>query len=341
MSRARTLIAVTLPIVLLAACSGDDSQRSGSDSGGDDRQEDFSVVNGLDELPAPDGDGAVVISIGDVRAVSEAVGADRPGSVTDDGFDDWLLAVVGSEPDAEALLVPPWSVQSLSPVDYAEATGFFWGESDWFSSVSRPPDDFTVLHGDVAQSDFGADVTELDGDLWTLGDGEDHQPDPGGNTDADQLGRPVRMARSGERLAVSLSTPMVADWLAGEGDRLGDDDALHAVAEQLDDAGAVSAYLVSPGAGDEGAVGVGWLGDRRVAIVYDALDPDRAGDRVDDLKREFAEGTTPSTGRPFADLLTVTEATARGRTIVVTADLVGPPSVPIRLINSADLPRVD
>lgn len=335
------MLAVSVLLVLAgSACSGDDgADEPRSDDPDEASAGPFSIAEALDDLPAAGGEGVAVISVADVRAVSAAVGVDVPGT-TAPGDREWLVAVTGTDPDAAAVLVPPASVQSIDHTAYAEAAGFSWTQADWFASVSLPPDDFTVLHGEVADAELDT-ATSLGEDLWTIGDGEDYEADLAGDTSLDQLGRPVRVARSGSALAVSLSTPQAQSWLDGSGDRWGADDSLGAIAQGLDDAEAISAYLISaPATGEPGAVGVGWLGDRRVVIVYDAVDPATAQDRAPAIERAFATGNAPSTSRPYTDLLTVTDVVAEDRTITVTAELVGPATVPLQMLQRSDLPPV-
>lgn len=331
--------AVALAALVLAGCGEGDEQDAPETEGREAAEgATFSVAAGLADLPVPDGDGLVTVSVADVAAVAEANGLEPPASSAD-ATQDWLSTMTGADVEAPAVLVPPAGALGLDVADHAAITGFSWVEADWYATAALPPDEFTVLHGPVAGAELGDTVTELEEGVWTVGDGEDYAPDLTGDRVVDQLGRPVRIARTDDAIATSLSTPMITGWLAGDGERLADDEGLVAVAEQLDAEGAVAAYLVvTPGASD--AVGIGWSGDRTVAIVHDLATEDAAAEAVDALEQQYVDGDDPVSGRPYSTVLEVDDVRTAGRTVVVSARLAGSPMAPLQLLVRRGLPTV-
>ena len=130
----------------------------------------------------------------------------------------------------------------------------------------------------------------------------------------------MRLAWDGDRIAASLSTPFVQQWLAGPDETLADDGALAAVATALDEADVVAAVLshVEPGFDQLGsgqpissevlaelqgvvqdpvpfapfdAVGFGWNavdGEAAITVAYHFSSAEMAADSVASLERLIA-----------------------------------------------------
>ena len=337
-----SLLLCSVLAVSLAACSDDDGGAGGGGGVAGLGRGEFGIAAGLAELPQPEAeDEPLRISIADVAAVSEANGLELPDTVQDvDG--DWLGPVTGSE-DSVAMLSPPNGVVNLDQAAFAEATGFSWAQSDWFATVSSPPDDFAVYAGSPADADLSSIATELDGGLLSIGEGEDYAPDLEGDLSVDELGRPLRLAQERDRLATSLSTPMLEAWRDEQGDTLADDDSLAAVADTLDDAGVVSAVLQTLGEdADVPTVGVGWSvvdGDPQVAVAYDLGSDDAADEAVAEIESAYTDGSSAVTEQPYADLVPFDGAEAVGRVVVVrVAAEPGRVMVPLSMLDQQDLP---
>lgn len=266
----------------------------------------LSVAFALDELPDP-GDDPLTITVVNVASAFAAQV-------------DWMTDV----------LSPPANVARLDQEAFLEAAGFSWDTSDWFASVSAPPDEFSLYSGSGRQTDG----TE------TLGEGDDYETSLDGDRTVDPLGRPLHLATARDLLATSLSTPMIEGWVE-DGGELGDDESLAAVADVLDEAQPVSAYLQTLD-GDVATVGIGWTvedDEPVVTIGYDLGSDDAASAAADAIATSYAEGTSLVTQQPYAELLGDAAVEVHGRVVVVTvhpeADRAG---VPLRMIAQRDLP---
>jgi hypothetical protein len=341
--RASLLICAALVAAsTLTACSGGDGDGDGGSGGNGGGKgggaTTFGIAAGLAELPEQE-DAPLLISVADVAAVSEANGLAAPASAADADV-DWTGSVTGAV-DSVAMLVPPGDGASLDQADYAEATGFSWVESDWFASVSAPPDEFAVYAGAPAEADLPSGATELEDGLLTLGEGDDYETNIEGDLSVDQLGRPLRLAQDRDLLATSLSTPMLESW-ADEGDTLADDDSLAAVAEALDGADVVSAVIQTLDESEVPTVGVGWAvvdGEPQVSVAYDLGSDDAAKDAVADIESAYTDGTSVATQQPYADLVPFADAEVVGRVVVVqVAAEPGRVMVPFSMLEQQDLP---
>ncbi|WP_340540634.1 hypothetical protein [Nocardioides sp. GXZ039] len=325
-------VLATVVLVATSGCSGDDDAP-------DARPTEFSIAGGLAELPAPEGDSAILVSVADLPAVARANGLDRPD---DEVSAQWLAGMTGGDADAAAAVVLPGGWDVVEPNDFTEATGFSWAEADRVAAYSSPPRAFTVFSGHLAEGDFGSEVAELDGSdgVWTFGTGEDLAANPDGDLRVDRLGRPVRLARDGDAVAVSLTTGAAEQWLSGDGERLEEDPSFSAMADALDDAGAMSAVLAATPGGSDGQA-VGWLGERRAVIVHDTASEHDAAALVAPLERAYVRGRNPIDGTRYRKVLQTDDVTAVGRTVVVTVTLRSQVLLPYSLLQSRALPAPD
>jgi hypothetical protein len=174
------------------------------------------------------------------------------------------------------------------------------------------PEEFTVVRGSWQGVKPARSLSEVEEGIVSVGEGDDYSvSDRGSVRGADFYGRPVRLARMGDRVALSLSTPMTRRWRDGRGPVLADDPALLAIGQRLDQTDTLSAYLVAPSSG-AGAYGVGWAVHRGAPLivgVYDAGCVEGARRLVEPL------------GEAFKGLLRVKSVAAEGRTVLVTLRL--------------------
>lgn len=319
----------------LVACGGDGGSGDFSSSDG------FSVTRALTQLPAIESDGVLQVSMADLLATSAANGVEPPEASSEDRFNPWLT---GSSPDSRVFAVPPAGWGENNPRSYAEATGLSIIDVEVFSSVLAAPDQFTVFGGDLGDTQFPETVTELHDGIVSIGDGEDYSVDPsGGNRDVDRLGRPVRMARDGDRFATSLSTSQMEGWVSGEADTLAEG-PLGPIGEALDDADVVSAALFAfpepdPDESDQStperrdelgieerpgafrAVGLGWAaedGESVMTVVYDFGSDDVAAASSTALELVYREGVSTASRQPISDLFELERIETDGPLVLVT-----------------------
>ncbi|WP_134742420.1 hypothetical protein [Nocardioides sp. 503] len=319
-----TALALTLTLAA-AACGGTDEEPDGP---GREAGADFSVTSSLAQLPALDSDAhGANISVADVAAVRAANGLEVPDPADEDAVGDYAIAMTGNDPDAVAMLNPGAISRSSNINDERGRFGFSWLESDRMATVSAPPEEFTWAAYDEPV-ELAEDLTDTGDGTWSTGSDED----------GDLLGRPVQVATDGSEAVTSLSTDSVTDWLAGDAETLADDEPLGAVAGALDDHDVISAYLIRFG-GDDGtqSVGVGWTvddGEPGFVIAYDAGDEDAASAALDRLRADYAEPKV-------TEHLDVSDVTAQGRTVVVTAIPVeGRVSILLQLLLNFGLPTL-
>ena len=300
MRRARAIGGVgAAGLALLVAATGCGDAQGGEVGGGSGSSDGWSVAGSVAELPSLE-DGPLTITTADVEAVAEANGLQATDDV-DDATPDWLVTMTGTS-DAVAVVVPPGFVRSSTPDQLVESTGFWWGAADSFASVSVPPEELSVFEGD-----------EL---------GEPESTDP----------LQVATADDGA-VAVSVSDTLLQDWVDGAATTLDGDESLTAVAQALDDAGAISAVIV--GVPDPAPlVGVGWLGedggDALAAVIYGFASADEASGAEAELESGFSE---------LGDLLEVDDVAASGNTVTATVRL-SPDHVgaPYQLVAQGALP---
>jgi hypothetical protein len=196
--------------------------------------------------------------------------------------------------------------------------------------------------GGVGDAELDDDLAEVADGVVSDRDGDDYESDLTGERSIDRLGRPVRFARSGDRIAASLSTPQAQAWLSDDDQSLADDASLAAVAAALDAADVVSAALftfpdgpsLDPRATEElldrlgveppssfASLGLGWAaddGDAVMTAVYDFGDDATASDMVAVVETAFREGTSLVSQRPITDIVALVDVAADGRLVIAT-----------------------
>lgn len=298
----------------------------------------FSVLGALEEVP-DGGEAQFEVSTGDIAAVSEMFGLSRPDSVADVDavLNDWILPLTfPGQPEYREL--PVWLplTEPLLPMnvsllgEFDEVAGWSVADVDAYVHYLPPPPGSLLATVGSFDDDALAGLAEVAPGVATTREGDDFAVDPTQISAFDQLGRPVRMARDGDRLAVSLATPMLEAWLAGSTATLADDSRLAAVATALDDAGVLTAqlfrsdFVFNPGAAGrltpeqvaevtEGfpvtvpfdTVGIGWTvrDDGAPATVLAFAPIGSADELAEQLQVAFAEGASIVTQQPLADTI--------------------------------------
>lgn len=366
----RSTAAVVSALVLatgLAGCGGDDD--GGDLAAGDG----FSVEAALAELAVPDGqdDQLVMVSVADLDAAAAANDAGPRPDAPDDEAAEWLRTVAGSSggETTPIVMVPPVDVvggSRATPADAEDELGWSLLDVEAVAEVVAPPFRFAVVAGDLDEDTLADADLARDGDVFSVGVGEDGDIDPDATTAVRPIGAPLRMAAADGRLAVSTSTGAVEDWVGGEAETLADDDDLAAVAAALDDGDVVSAYLArgdftstavalgNPEAAAQAAdslaisepfaaVGIGWASDdgRPVfTVAYAFADEGAAADGSEQVEAAYAEGASLQTRQPLADLVELEEVTTDGAVVVARLTPVeeGRPQVLADMLLSRDLP---
>jgi hypothetical protein len=341
--------AVVVSALVLAAgvssgCGGDDPDHLAA---GDD----FSVEAALAELPVPDGDDGLTVTVVDLEAAAEANDAGERPESGDDEVGRWFLTATGTATeegeDFPPVFVPPADVLGTNgPATVEEIEdelGWSFLDVDAVAEVLLPPFRFGVVAGAVSEDTFTDAGLEADDGVVRVGEGEDGETNPAGSTAARPLGAPLSMAAEDGRLALGSSGDDVAEWLDKEPATLAEEDHLRAIAVVLDEADAVSAYLTAtPGSEPYRAVGIGWAvedGEPRITIAYAYEDGEAAEQGADRVEAAF-DGTSVITAAPVADQLAVDDVEVDG-TVVVAHVRPGPegrPQTPFAMLQQRDLP---
>lgn len=251
----RAAAAVTAALVApLAACSGWDSDGVNTPTEADAGL----ITSLLAELP--DDPQWQRVSAADLSGAVEAAGLEMT-----EGDQQWLGVVVAGLPledvretapeertGAPALVALP----QLLHIGFQRGTGeetIGWSmlaiEQVAFQAGGQTGiEEFAVVSGTFPEDALSGTLTDSGDGVWTLGEGEDMEMNPGGDSRVlDQIGRPVRMAQDGDQIALGVRTDAVRDWAAeGDGSSAAERPELAEPAAALDEAGALSAYFIRP-----------------------------------------------------------------------------------------------
>ncbi|SJM45827.1 hypothetical protein CZ771_00520 [Actinomycetales bacterium JB111] len=313
--------------------------------GDDDLAGEFSMTGALAEIPADASPDGGLVMAADLRAACEANGCDWPEDADDDpAVGEWLGTMSGI-PQPGVPTPPPVVValpgiigsQSSLPAELADQLGFSALDVDTFAAVEAAPQSFTVVTGEGIADLLSDDLVETGDGIVSTSDADDLATDMDNSSPADPLGRAVHLAGDGDRIAVSLQTPLVEAWIDGPEATLADDESLASIAHALDDAGVVSAVLDTSGTRP---VGVGWAVDDdqgsvgTIAFAYGS--ESEAESAVDELETLFTEGTDEF-GRPLAERYALEGVATDGSVAVVTVGL-EVPTVLLRDLTSRQTP---
>ncbi|QGG94317.1 hypothetical protein [Actinomarinicola tropica] len=328
----RALIPLFALTLAATACGDDDGGSGDGLSAGDG----FSVEGALAELPDLGEPGAIV-SVADLDAATELSGAERPDPADADAVREWLMGVSGADREADVFVPIAETLQPQGRIDeFAAELGWSVADVSTFAETSLPPRRVLVVSGDGLDDDVfdDADVVELEDDIVTAGEGEDHESDLEGTTAARPIGTPLRMAADDGRLVASPVTALVRGWLDDDLDTLADDEAHAAVAAALDGADVYAAVLWSQeaGSGSGGSdgpgltasfdvVGIGWSivgGEPVVTIAHHFADEATAEEQAERIRAILEEGKSLVTAQPMSDVLSLDEVTTDGAVTVAT-----------------------
>ncbi len=315
---------------------------------------DWSIGGALAEVPDAGADEFTVWAA-DVAQVATLFALERPASVDDVDavLDEWVLPL--SFPGtAEYRSLPVWIPldEPLLPrvVDrlgeFDDTLGWSVVDVDaYVHYLPSPVGYFTAAAGQFAD-DALAGLPEVAPGVVTTREGDDFATDFSGSTAVDQLGRPVRAARDGDVIALSLATPLVEQWLADGTETLADDPQLAAIAAALDAHGVLTAQIfrydfragaVRPQTPEEteqvaelvaaipefDTVAVGWAvddaGEPLTVVVY-GTPGDGATALAEQLATVYAEGTSLVTRQPVTEAIGAAdpEIVADGSVVTVT-----------------------
>lgn len=317
----------------LAACGDDDDSSAGSGSGGE-----FSVLAALGEVPAGvEG----MIEMGDIAAAIELAGVTRTDALDGESVASWVRAVTGGPMDdggVAPVFVPMAEELGFSRVqitdEFHDELGWSLVNVDWFVAAGQPPTRFAVAGGEFGDEALDGLPEVADG-VVTAGEGDDYYVDLENRTAARILGDPLRLARDGDRIAMSKSTPLVQRWREG-GESLADDADLASVASTLDDVGVVGAFLYGLGGEDSEAptLGIGWSVDGETPVVT-VVHRFGAEASVDDVRSEWESALE----NPQIDGIELADVSVDGQTAVVSLRVTaGPPSRVLNMVMNRSLP---
>lgn len=294
----KVLLCFVALALALAACGEDDDASPDNAAG-------FSVLAALGEVPAGvEG----MIETGDIAAALELAEITRTDARDGESVAAWLMRVTGVPVDGVAgpVFVPVATELGLTTAqrtdEFHDELGWSLVDVDWFIAAGQPPARFTVAGGQFQDSALEG-LPEVAEGVVTAGEGDDHFVDLQGRTAARPLGDPLRLARDGERIAMSKSTPLVQRWLEG-GQSLADDPDLAAVAEVLDEVGSIGAFLYAIGAPEGSDVlgfGIGWNvdGETPVITVVHRFVGEPSADAV---RADWEEALVRDSGHELADV---------------------------------------
>ena len=275
---------------------------------------DYSVYDALGELPSSVGEENGPVFTGDLTRAGELAGLEPPNDPDDEAAGDWVLGLngrsVGDDP-AEVFVPMPTTLTGGSQTEKEEQVG--WSVVDVESFVAT--NDFLVASGEFDDDTLSEHLVEVDGEIVTDVEGEDHEEHPDQPTAFDYDGAPTRFAHDDGRIAASSEADAVRGWLDDE-ESLADDDAYADVARALDDGDAYAAMLLPMSGSEESydLVGIGWSEDDDAPLVSTAFhfeSGDAARDSVDELRERFDLD-------PVGDHLEVEDADTKGSSVVVT-----------------------
>ncbi len=291
---------------LVAGCSnGPDPLESGDD---------YSVYDALGELPSSVGEDDGPVFTADLARAGEIADLEPPSDPDDEAAGDWVLGLngrtVGDDPALAYVPMPP-TLTGGPATEMEEQVGFSVVDVESFAATN----DFLVASGEFDDDTLNEHLAEVDGEIVTDVEGEDHEERPDQPTAFDYDGAPTRFAHDDGRIAASSETDAVRGWLDDE-ESLADDDAYADVAKALDDEDAYSAVLLPMTASEESydLVGIGWSEDDDAPLVSAAFhfeSEDAARDSVDELRERFDLD-------PVGDHLEVEDADTKGSSVVVT-----------------------
>ncbi|MBZ2199411.1 hypothetical protein [Occultella gossypii] len=344
--RGRPVAALAAAVaVTLAACDA---------AGGGD----YSVADALARVPAMDVEG-LWITTADLDTATTVAGLERP---TEPGeVPQWILALT-AEADSPAFVPLPEILAQTSPVEES-ADSFGWSILDvdaFAGGDAAPTDHFATLVGDFDDETL-ADLPVVEDGIVTVGEGEDFATDLDAATEANPLGVPQRLAESDGEIAVSPSTPLVREWLAGPESSLADDEVLAVLADVLDSADVYSAafyrgdYSLSADALPPGAepevlirepfetVGMGWASDDDgplMVVAYAFEDSDSAGAAAEEVRGVWSDGVSLVNAAPWSERVSVEDVVTHGSIVEARLRPVeqAPLSLPMRALQARDLP---
>ena len=343
--------------------------------------DDYTVLGALAELPVSTDTDGLMVQTGDLVAATELAGLERPSEPDIDAVASWIFPLTGlpREDEFAPLFVPLGQVfnyQYLRDIaEFDTALGWSLVDADAFVEQSTPPESFAVITGDFDETTLNPDLTEVADGVVSYGEGEDFETNLRGDPNpVDRLGRPVRLAWDGDRIAASFSTPFVQQWLAEPDETLADDAALAGVATALDEADVVAAVLtrVEPGFDQLGssqpissevlaelqdvvqdqvplapfdAVGFGWNavdGEAAITVAYHFSSADGAADSVASLEKLYREGLSMVTNEPISESVTIDEIAATGDVVSVSLSIPDDsrPQVIYDMLLRRDLPFI-
>ncbi|MFV0307461.1 MAG: hypothetical protein ACK5OX_06935 [Desertimonas sp.] len=291
----------------------------------------YSVVGAIAELPARVlEDDRYLLSTANLEAAAE-----QAGLPSDDG--DGLTVLTGDprtrHGEAPPMFVqrPDWMLLAMDdPGRMREQVGWDLADVDAFAAISRPPPNgFTVVAGDFDDV-LPESLRPLAPGVVTLGEGDDGEQHLGHPTALSYVGTPQRLAADDHRLAFG---PLLDDVVAWEDDGAQravatDDLGVLAVANALDDAGAVSAVVAGMPRGEASAisvpidvVGIGFAADDGRAVITVAYHVVEGGDHEQargEIRSAFTTALSAAPGPPQSELVSVIDVVATGDAVVAT-----------------------
>jgi hypothetical protein len=331
--------------------------------GGDDGENGGRLIRaGLNQIPADtyelasDATDSFELAIGDVAAAAKFIGVAEPEKGRDEAeITPWLgtLTMFGtSNGNGTGLALPlPRALDLvMAPPDLVkDELGIDLGAITTYAAVEAPIGQFVVFGGDM---ELDSSLDDMGDGVVGFGTGDDLQANLEESSALSRLGRPLRLGQNDDGVAVSYSTESIEAYLAQD-KTLGDDRRFVAVADALDAADSIGAYIVerdfSSGAlgnvatreapsdlvadaqvesdsalGYFDIVGVGMFdsdGEAANVVVYHFDTEEDAASAVEALDDVWRNADLFAIGAPVRDVVDVVSVAADESTVTVTLDL--------------------
>jgi hypothetical protein len=342
--RAALVLGVVLVTVGSVACGDDDDGGSSGDG---------TMHAQLARIPDTAANRAFVV-VADHAAARAAVGVERPG---DDATDDEILDHI-LELSLRAEIGFPTITdleQTHDQAAFRDELGFDAADLDAVARAGEPPEQLEVFVGEIVRDDVAAAVESdpiwsdelataehADVEYWTWFD--DGELDVERQSASRRLGQSLRIAVLDDGIVLSTrTTPTMEaalDVAAGDADSLADDEELGALADRLDELGAIAALFTdqawSAEQSDDGpeplvpwtalASGVTLDDDGEPVLVFLLAHADEgdADENAERLEAILDDGVSALTRTPWSELLQSPEVSVDGRVVALRAEIDGP-----------------
>jgi hypothetical protein len=246
------------------------------------------------------------------------------------------------------ILVLPTLMTAASPTDYndiAKEVGVHPAGVDTGLEVIRPPFRFSALSGDFTEAGLTHAMRKPTDRMWSVGPVEDDAISAAGRSRLRKVGQGLRFAMVDGTVLMSSSTSAVRDAITG-GSKLFDQKGdLQAIATEFDKQKVFSAQIIlGVGPGSSGglteridevktrlgvasatppieSIGIGLVSTTEAVFIYTHATAEIAKLQEAMLPQVFASGLNEMTGKPLAEIFTVSSITRNDTVVIVNVKI--------------------